>query len=203
MIGASERRSAMRNIALTVGLAVAIAYAGTLRITATRDDAGATGSDQVHSDFQQRVQQYVDLHRALERTGPPIQVSDDWAEIKGRVDALANRIRDARRDARRGDIFSPAIEHWFRRAIADCLEGIDTQLLIASLSEEDAGDFVLLPQVNGRWPEGAPLMSMPAHLLEVLPPLPQELQYRLMNRDLLLWDAHVNVIVDFIEGALP
>lgn len=45
--------------------------------------------------------------------------------------------------------------------------------------------------------------SWPPHLLAVLPPLPDELQYRFMNHDLILWDVHVNIIVDFIKGALP
>jgi hypothetical protein len=59
------------------------------------------------------------------------------------------------------------------------------------------------PDVNGRWPEGVPQPSMPLHVLAVLPRLPPELEYRFMNRDLVLWDAHANVIVDYIKRALP
>jgi hypothetical protein len=43
---------------------------------------------------------------------------------------------------------------------------------------------------------------MALHLLAVLPPLPDELQYRFMSHDLILWDVHANLIVDFITGAL-
>jgi hypothetical protein len=35
-----------------------------------------------------------------------------------------------------------------------------------------------------------------------LPQLPEELQFRFMNRDLILWDVHANLIVDFIRKVL-
>ena len=44
---------------------------------------------------------------------------------------------------------------------------------------------------------------MSPHLLAVLPPLPTELQYRFVNRDLVLWDVRANLIVDYMKGALP
>jgi hypothetical protein len=44
---------------------------------------------------------------------------------------------------------------------------------------------------------------MPPKLLAGLPPLPDELQYRFMNRDLVLWDVHANVVVDLIKRAMP
>jgi hypothetical protein len=192
----------MRKVLLSAGLALALVQAG---MFARLEPAPSPGHDEVQvlSDFQARVARYAQLHRHLEAAGPAIPISDNWAEITAAVDALAAGIRAARRNARRGDVFSPEIERWFRQALARCLEGVDTEAFLASLEEEEARDFVLIPAVNARWPDNVPLTSMSPRLLEALPPLPDELQYRFMDHDLILWDAHVNVIVDFIAAALP
>ena len=44
---------------------------------------------------------------------------------------------------------------------------------------------------------------MPTRLLLALPALPEELQYRFMNRALILWDVHAELIVDFIPDVIP
>jgi hypothetical protein len=36
-----------------------------------------------------------------------------------------------------------------------------------------------------------------------LPPLPKDLEYRFLGRDLILLDIHANLIVDFIPAAIP
>ena len=163
----------MRKVILIAGLAMAMVpghgwmpargleFAPTLR---TRDES------QVLTDFQLRVRRYVAPHQQLEATGPRIPISDNWAEITAAVDALGGGIRAARTSARRGDVFSPEIERWFRQALTTCLEGVNTEAFL----------------------------SMPPHLLAVLPSLPDELQYRFMSHDLILWDVHANIIVDFI-----
>ena len=38
-------------------------------------------------------------------------------------------------------------------------------------------------------------------ILQSLPPLPEELQYRIIGQSLVLWDCHANLIVDFLPGA--
>ena len=155
------------------------------------------------SGFQRGVQSYVELHRSLEGPVPTIAVSEDWQRVRAAIDALAIQIRAARKDARRGDIFTPDVERWFRRTIATLLRDCDIAELLASLNEENPEGLVLLPRVNGSWPEEASLGPMPPLLLGGLPPLPDELQYRFMNRDLVLWDAHANIIVDFITHVMP
>jgi hypothetical protein len=42
---------------------------------------------------------------------------------------------------------------------------------------------------------------VPPQLLQVLPPLPPELQYRIIGRSLVLWDHHANLVVDYLPGA--
>jgi hypothetical protein len=55
--------------------------------------------------------------------------------------------------------------------------------------------------VNMAWPTEVTFEFVPPQLLQVLPPLPVELQYRIIGRDLVLWDHHADLIVDFLPGA--
>jgi hypothetical protein len=205
MASANTGDPEMRNVILSVGMVIALAPVAVPRTThdAPRLEAQTTSDAQVLADFQMRVQQYVEVHRRLEGPVPTVAVSEDWAEIKAAIEALATEIRAARTHARRGDIFTPDIERLFRRRIRECLEGCNIEELLATLNEENPPDLVLTPRVNGRWPEEASLGPMPPKLLAGLPPLPDELQYRFMNRDLVLWDVHANVVVDLIKRAMP
>jgi hypothetical protein len=193
----------MRNIILSAGLAILLAHVAIPAASIEEVSRPQPQSErQSLADFQMRVQQYAELHRRIEKSSP-IPISKDWSQVRAAVDTLASRIRTERASATQGNVFTPAVERWFRLTLAECLEGVDIDVLLTVMNEEDWKDFNLIPEVNGRWPDDAPLPSMPVHVLAVLPPLPAELEYRFVNRDLALWDAHANVIVDFIKCALP
>lgn len=169
-------------------------------------DASQARSDEdrrILLEFQQRVERYVALHRQLEGPVPAPQVSTSPAEIRAAVDGLAGKIRAARAGARQGDVLTPEIQQLFRRIIRDWLAGRNPADLLGPPDDEDTPPGVLLvAEVNGRYPAEAALPPTPPGLLRVLPRLPDELQYRFMDRALILWDMHANVIVDFIPGAL-
>ena len=44
---------------------------------------------------------------------------------------------------------------------------------------------------------------MPVVVIDVLPPLPDELQYRLVGGHLVLVDIHAGLVVDILRHALP
>jgi hypothetical protein len=46
-------------------------------------------------------------------------------------------------------------------------------------------------------------VTFPAGLLRVLPKLPRELEYRLVQRNLILRDIEANLIIDVIPLATP
>ena len=192
----------MRNIILIAGFAMALAQAS----MAWLPQAGFThGSDasQPAAEFAAGVQHYVEMHRALEGTVPTIAVSDDYGTVLAAIDALAAKIQAARKHARRGDVFSPPVERWIRESLTRALEGCDIVAIVQAIDEENPPGVVFAPRVNGRWPEGASLGPVPPQVLATLPELPDELQYRFLHRDLVLWDVHADVIVDFIRKALP
>jgi hypothetical protein len=56
---------------------------------------------------------------------------------------------------------------------------------------------------NAKYPRNLPLQSTPPTLLMSLPPLPKELQYRIVGSTLVLYDMSSGLIVDFIPNAVP
>ena len=152
-------------------------------------------------DFARRVKAYVDVKSAAAITVLPLVQLRDPAEIRRRTEALAAVIQRARWAARQGDIFTPEIATALRRAIRRGCENDYATLLV--LAREDLTAPLPEPVVNARWPWDAPLPTMLPGVLAALPPLPPGLQYRFMNRALVLHDIDANLIVDFVPDAIP
>jgi len=188
----------MTTLMLTTALTMALVQASPLRVPPQMpiDQAPAA------AEFESRVNAYVSLHRRLEGTVPTIAVSTDYAQVVAAIDVLGTKIRAARQDARRGDVFTPDVECWIRQMIDNSLRGCDINALRAALNEEHPPNLKFTLTINGRWPTGASLGPMPPQLLADLPPLPDHLEYRFLDRDLVLWDAHANLVVDFIRAVL-
>ncbi|MGH8639954.1 MAG: hypothetical protein ACREUZ_22745, partial [Burkholderiales bacterium] len=122
------------------------------------------------------------------------------AEIRASQDALATKIQAARKDAREGEIFTPAVRQLFRRLMYPETKGPDAKAVKESI-KEDAPKGVRI-RVNAKYPDAAPLPTVPPGILAALPKLPEDLEYRIINKDLILRDVHANVIVDFIRNAI-
>jgi hypothetical protein len=155
----------------------------------------------VFADFTRRVQAYTGMRSMVARTVPPLEVSTDPTEIWHASNALAFAIRAVRADARQGDLFSPEIAVAFRVAISAGCHGRYDDLL--EIITDELESPLPAPTVHARWPMGAPLPMMPPDLLAALPTLPAGLEYRFMNRDLVLLDVDANLIIDFVPGAVP
>jgi hypothetical protein len=162
---------------------------------------GLRPAEPLRQTFLQRVEAYVALHRQLEGPLPPEVVTDDVKVLSVPREALAAAMRKAREGARQGEIFSPAVARYFRILVATTVEKnrIDDLLSIV----EDENSVHIPARVNGDYPAGRSLSAMPPCLLAELPPLPIELQYRFVGRDLVLWDVHAGLIVDFVPDAIP
>jgi len=150
----------------------------------------------VASDFTRRVWDYVELRRELQKGLPSPTVTDDPAEIRKAVRALAAGVRVARRKAKQGDIFTPAISVEFRKALIPEM----TASTWATLMDDNPGEFS--NRINGTYPEGKSLSTVPASILAVLPRLPEDIQYRFLGRHLILLDTRANVILDRIAYAI-
>jgi hypothetical protein len=153
-------------------------------------------------DFEKRVAEYEKLHKNIEGTLPRLKPTAAPEKIEHHEHELAHRIREARRSARQGDIFTPEISVEFRRLIALAMQGQKATDVKQSLKH--AEPVLARPlRVNHRYPEGVPLQSTPPTLLLNLPKLPPDVEYRIVGHDLILLDVKCNLIVDFITNAIP
>jgi len=160
-------------------------------------DASASQSPAAR-EFSERVHHYVEVHRRLEKELPPVQTKSA-DEIKGRQHALAESIRQARPNAEPGDIFTPPVVAYFRRAInADVKE---TGTAAAAVTASEKPDVGL--RVNREYPGDQPLSTVPPILLSRLPALPEEVEYRFVGPHLLLLDRNAQLIVDYLPNAGP
>ena len=190
-----------RRFALLLGCLVLV-YAAQGRGDRAPDAAiQATNPDAVvQQEFKKRIDDYVELRNKLKKRTPRFKETNDPARIQASQEALAEGIRAARKDAKPGDIFSPEIKQLFRRLMYPELkgpEGADAKQAI----KEDAPKGVAI-RVNAKYPETAPLPTVPPNLLAALPKLPEDLEYRIINKDLILIDVSANVIVDYIQHAI-
>jgi hypothetical protein len=150
--------------------------------------------------FNKRVDAYVDLHK---RAVGPLGNADDTktpAEITAREAALADAIRAARPQARAGDLFDPAAAV-IEKLIAENYRKSPAVRDTRKDAEIELPDFV--PAVNDGYPASHPLATFPPTLLTVLPPLPEQLEYRVVTHHLILRDVGANLIVDVLPNAVP
>jgi chorismate mutase len=154
---------------------------------------------QMVKDFESRISAYMELHN---KEAGAKKSTDSAEKLAQQHEEISKKIRAARADAKQGNIFSPEIADYFRRQIAATLAGHDGSKIKTSLHHAEPVQGINV-QVNGKYPEKIPLQSTPPTLLLNLPRLPRELQYRIVNRDLLLYDPGADLIVDLIPDAIP
>lgn len=161
-----------------------------------------SGTDaQALAEFNQRVGAYAELHRKLEATLPPKPTDTSPGIIHKHQMALGDLIVEARKDAKPGDILTPATQQVFRQLLARVFKGQGGAELKAAILDENTGKVGLT--VNGRYPDHIPLSTMPPQVLSALPKLPQDLEYRFIGERLILLDVHAHTIADYMDKVFP
>jgi hypothetical protein len=153
--------------------------------------------------FEERAADYVALHRLLEASLPRQRPTTNISQLYIESRTLTARVLVARQHAQTGDLFTNDIARVLRREIAECLSSEDWEAILAEHAVDEDGNRIVIPalRANMEWPPQVPFNFMPPQLLRVLPPLPPELQYRIIGRSLVLWDHHANLIVDVLPAA--
>jgi hypothetical protein len=149
----------------------------------------------------QRVNEYAELHKKLEDQLPKLSNEAKPEDIDKNQRALARLIQEHRRGAKPGDIFTPEAQAVTKRLLARVFGGPDGAGLRASIMDENPGPIKLT--VNGRYPDTVPLSTVPPQVLQGLPKLPDEMEYRFIGRHLILMDVHAHIIADLIDNAIP
>jgi hypothetical protein len=181
---------------LLIGFLLLSGYAA-----ATRQKVKVSETARIFREFAKRVEQYAELKRQAKREVPPIGTDATPEMISNYQNAIGAAIQAARANALEGDIFSPEARSEFRRIIASELGGPAGAAARALITEDIPRKIFL--RVNTVYPEDLPLAAVPPSLLMKLPGLPPELEYRFVNRDLILLDISANLIVDFIRDVVP
>ena len=146
--------------------------------------------------FLERVNQYVTLHQKLENTLPKLSKESTPQQVDSHQRALTKLLQDARQDAKQGDIFTPEAQAVVKKLVTKIFSGPDGAGLRASVMDENPG--VPNMKVNSRYPDEIPVSTIPPQLLEGLPKLPEEMEYRFVGNDLILMDTHAHIIADFV-----
>lgn len=148
--------------------------------------------------FSTQVNSYVALHRRLEAPLAPLDESGEPLHTYVSRQILANAIRRARATVHQGAFFAPTVAEVFRATIADTRD--DLRPWLFRLHQE----YLIAPDVHPYVNEPcmpAEMHELPDVLLHKLPPLAPELEYRLLDFDLVLWDVHAYLVVDFLPDA--
>lgn len=169
----------------------------TERVVGPLSDADA----QALATMNGRLKDYVDLHNKIEASLPRLPKDATPQQIDRNQRAFEQLVRDARKNARHGDIFTPEARPVILRLLASVFAGAEGKQLKASIMDENPVGLTVA--VNGRYPDTVPLSTIPPQVLQTLPKLSESMEYRFIGNTLIILDGHAHVIADFIEHALP
>jgi hypothetical protein len=153
------------------------------------------------AEFERRVQEYVALHKKLEATIPDLPKEATPQQIDDHQRALGKLIQEARASAKPGDLFTPDMRNVVRRLLATVFRGPGGRQVKRSILDEYTEGGRL--QVNSRYPDTVPLSTVPPQVLQNLPTLPEDLEYRFVGDRLILLDSHAHIIADYVEKVFP
>jgi hypothetical protein len=150
--------------------------------------------------FLDRLNAYVDLQKKAENDLPKLNGNETPSQIEAHQAAMAARMKLARPNPKRGELFGDA-EPAFKDIVARdkaLRTKRDEKAVMEEVPKFDP------PRVNSAYPEKAALATVPPLLLDQFPRLPEgRLEYRFMGNDLILRDMKANLIADFINNAAP
>ena len=150
--------------------------------------------------FKERVAAYVKVHNEAESKVPKLKETNDPGKVQSHAAALAEMIKKLRPNAKEGDVFGEAFRAVLAREVRrDFLDrsAANRKALIEELPAK------MKLTVNMKYPTELPLATVPGGLLQTLPDLPPELEYRIVGQRLVLRDVNANIVVDFVRDAVP
>jgi hypothetical protein len=148
-----------------------------------------------------RLRAYVELHQKLERSLPKLPDNATPKQIDTNQRQLEALMRKTRSDAKQGDLFTPEAQPVIKRLLASVFGGPEGKQLKDSIMDENPVDVKVV--VNGRYPDTVPVSTVPPQVLQTLPHLSEDMEYRFVGDRLVLVDVHAHTIADYIDDALP
>jgi hypothetical protein len=166
--------------------------------------------DPTFEPFKTALQAYVDQTQPFRKIAaqeaekvPGKATPDTGAEqsVRTRQNSLADALRTKLRPtAKQGDLVTADTAAAITREIQKAFNTAKRQLILDELAEQNSTPAnASTPTVNQRL--DAP--RVPPRLMEILPPLPKQLEYDFVGRTLVLRDVDADVVVDYLPNALP
>jgi hypothetical protein len=152
--------------------------------------------------FNQRVEAYAALHRRVAASLPLVGSSLDRRSLTVARALLSSAIIAARPTASQGDIFAPDAAHFFRMVIRETTSAADVGKAVPLMDEDGRVLPGIHPGIHTPFPVWE-MRELPASTLFMLPTLPPELEYRVVDYDLVLWDVTADLIIDVLPYAVP
>ena len=142
--------------------------------TAYQEHPYASTHAQAVAEFTASVHRYLEVRRLLESPMSRLFKGADLEQTARAREAHRKAIAEARVATPRGDVFTP-------RVAADFRHELRIAAYLARVAEAEVTQTAL----------------------EHLPGLPTELEYRFVDRDLVILDTETYLVVDILERALP
>ncbi|MCU1386392.1 MAG: hypothetical protein JWL71_5089 [Acidobacteria bacterium] len=166
--------------------------------------------DATFEPFKQALQAYVDQTQPFRKAAaqeaekvPGKAAAGTGAEqsVRTRQNSLADALRTRLRPtAKQGDLVTPAMATAITGEIRKAFDTPKRDLILDELAEQNGTPAnAAAPIVNDQLV--AP--RVPPRLMEILPPLPKQLEYDFVGRTLVVRDVDADVVVDFIPDAIP
>jgi hypothetical protein len=194
--------STLRGYAMGIVASLAIVAVADVPFAAQTPPKPVNPDAKILVDFNERVKAYVALRNKVDNDAPKLKETKEAAKIQEAQLALAAVIRNARAEAKQGDIFAPEIEKKFRALLSPEVKGPAGAKAKATILEEKP---MVELKVNTEYPSAEPLSTVPPTVLQAMPPLPkgEGLEYRFVRKHLILLDTRANLIVDYLLNAIP
>gem|GEM_PF-134619 len=173
--------------------------------------------DRVLARFKDEVDEYVVLRKKALAKLPALPDKATPEQVAAHQHELTSAIIDYRKGAKQGEIFKPDVAAAIVRVMQRELAGPEGEGILKAIQQgnpkvegtpnpRDPSKEVksqVTVAVNAVYNPAAPFSSVPPSLLLHLPPLPEEVRYRFVGRTLILRDTEANVILDYVENAIP
>lgn len=141
------------------------------------------------------------LRNRIKEKLPKLSKDSTPEQIESFRKSFEEQMRAARAGVKSGDIFRAGAAAYIRKTLRTEFQGKDRAELRNIVFEAETQGVPL--RVNYPYPEAKEFTEMPATLLAKLPPLPKEVRYRFVGRNMLLIDRDNNLIIDYMVDALP
>lgn len=175
--------------------------AGLLWQTASAQVAMPADEKATIAEFEKRAKEYARLREDIEDRLPKLSKEATPEEIERHKTTFQAAVQSARKDAKHGEIFTPAASKIIRRIIKTQYKGKELAELRKIALEVNTKEVPL--RINYPYPDSTEQVEMPPALLLELPQLPKQLRYRFVGRNLILVDRENGLIVDYMPKAVP